>query len=189
MKPSPVAGAIERFTPRLVSPAAGRFAQEVTAAAHPESVSRAKAFLFASSRLGAFGESVGLECRCEVLLSSSVIERCCHPEVTTMSDATRRTLRTNLRAIARRIEPHPPPLYLGRERAKAPYSAHEIASYLALVDAQPTESRRLRAGALVCLGAGAGLVGGDLKAVCGTDVVSRSGGVVVEVRSGRRPRV
>ncbi len=32
-------------------------------------------------------------------------------------------------------------------------------------------------------------MGADLKAVCGADVVSRSGGVVVWVRQGRRPRV
>ena len=48
----------------------------------------------------------------------------------------------------------PAPMALSRERAKAPYSAAEIASYLALVDAQPTSMRRHRASALVCLGAG-----------------------------------
>ena len=47
----------------------------------------------------------------------------------------------------------------------------------------------MRASALVCLGAGAGLMGADLKAVAGTDVVSRSGGVVVIVRHGQCPRV
>ena len=51
------------------------------------------------------------------------------------------------------------------------------------------ESRRMRANALLCLSAGAGLVGADLKAVTGEDVVARSGGVVVCVRAGRRPRV
>jgi hypothetical protein len=37
------------------------------------------------------------------------------------------------------------------------------------------------------VGAGAGLTGADLRAVRGTDVACRSGGVVVEVR-GARPR-
>ena len=46
----------------------------------------------------------------------------------------------------------------------------------------------MRAGALVCLSAGAGLVGADLKGARGTDVERRVGGVVVEVRAGRRPR-
>ena len=187
--PEPVAEVIERFTPRTVSGAVARFAEELTAAARPESANRAKAFLFAASRLGAFCESVGLELCCEVALHPSVIERCCCPGVTTMSAPTRRTVRTNLRAIAHARAGAPPPILLGRERAKRPYTSGEIASYLALADAQPTEARRHRAGTLVCLGAGAGLVGADLKAVTGTDVCSRSGGMVVEVRAGRRPRV
>ncbi len=184
-----VAAAIERFTPRTVSPGAGRFAKELTAAARPTSVNRAKAFLFAASRLAAFCESVGLCLDPGVVLHPSVIERCCAPGVSAMSSPTRRTVRTNLRAIARAHRCAPPPLWLCRERAKAPYTRAEIARYLALADAQPTEGRRTRASALVCLGAGAGLVGADLKAVTGADVVSRSGGVVVCVNAGRRPRV
>src|SRR6266496_499362 len=71
-----------------------------------------------------------------------------------------------------------------RERAKKPYSPAQIAGYLALADAQPAE-RRMRAAGLVCLGAGAGLIRGDLREVRGTDVACRSGGVVVQVRGGR----
>ena len=184
-----VTEAIERFRPRTVSAAVACFAKELVRAARPESTNRAKAFLFAASRLGAFAETMGLELDCEVLLSPSVIERLCHPETTAMSAPTRRTVRTNLRAIARQVCPGAPVPALSRERAKAPYTPVEIASYLALADAQPTEARRLRANALVCLGAGAGFVGADLKAVQGTDVVCRGDGVVVEVSSGRRPRV
>jgi len=76
---------------------------------------------------------------------------------------------------------------LPRERAKAPYSAAEIAGYLALADAQPTVSRQMRAAGLVCLGAGAGLIRADLRAVRGSDVACRSGGVIVALR-GARPR-
>jgi hypothetical protein len=46
----------------------------------------------------------------------------------------------------------------------------------------------MRAAGLVCLGAGAGLIRPDLRAVRGTDVIVRSGGVVVTVR-GARARV
>jgi hypothetical protein len=74
-----------------------------------------------------------------------------------------------------------------RERAKQPYSAAEIAGFLALAGAQPTAERRVRATGLVCLGAGAGLIRGDLRDVRGTDVARRSGGVIVQVR-GPRPR-
>ena len=187
--PVEVVRVIERFRPNTVSPAVACFARDVVVAAAPETPVRAKAFLFAACRLGAFCESVGLELSPEVVLCDSVIERSCHPKTTTMSQPTRRTVRSNLRAIARELRVGPPPVALGRERAKAPYSRAEIASYLALADAQPTQSRRMRASALVCLGAGAGLVGADLKAVRGIDVISRSGGVVVCVRGGQHPRV
>jgi integrase len=46
----------------------------------------------------------------------------------------------------------------------------------------------MRAAGLVCLGAGAGLIRSDLRAVRGSDVICRSGGVLVQVR-GARPRV
>jgi hypothetical protein len=46
----------------------------------------------------------------------------------------------------------------------------------------------MRSAGLVCLGAGAGLIRGDLREVRGGDVGCRSGGVVVAVR-GARPRV
>ena len=45
----------------------------------------------------------------------------------------------------------------------------------------------MRAAGLVCLGAGAGLIRADLRAVRGSDIIARSGGVIVTVR-GRRPR-
>ena len=45
----------------------------------------------------------------------------------------------------------------------------------------------MRAAGLVCLGAGAGLIRGDLRDVRGIDIVCRSGGVVVAAR-GARPR-
>ena len=98
-----------------------------------------------------------------------------------VSHATRRTVRSNLRAIARAHTCALPRVLVSREKAKAPYTVAEIESYLALVDAQPTESRRMRAIGLICLGAGAGLMGADLRAVRRSDVITRSGGVLVDV--------
>jgi integrase len=123
-----------------------------------------------------------------VLLHPSTAERFtrCAPG---LSGVARRTLRTNLRFIGRRVVPqlYPADMPLPREHAKEPYSPAEIAGYLALADAQPTPARRMRASGLVCLGAGAGLIRADLRAVHGTDVTCRSGGVIVTVR-GARPR-
>jgi hypothetical protein len=107
-----------------------------------------------------------------------------------LSGVTRRTLRTNLRFIGRAVIPalHPVDAPLPRERARAPYAPAEIDGYLALAGAQPTAARRMRAAGLVCLGAGAGLIRADLRAVHGADICRRSGGVLVEV-GGSRPRV
>jgi integrase len=98
-------------------------------------------------------------------------------------------LRTSLRFLARHVVPQltPADRPLPRERAKAPYAPAEIAGYLALADAQPTAARRMRTAGLVCLGAGAGLIRADLRAVRGSDITRRSGGVIVQV-NGRRPR-
>ena len=122
-----------------------------------------------------------------MLLRPSVIERFVLSVEATVSGPTRRTLRTNLRYVAARLGAGPSPARLARERAKKPYTSAQIAAYLALADTQPTCSRRMRAGGLICLGAGAGLMGADLRLVRGTDVVARSGGIVVCV-AGRRPR-
>jgi hypothetical protein len=189
--PAEVAVYAARWKPAAGTPAAaGAFARQVVAGCGPlPTADRAKNLLWAASRLAGWGMSAGLEPVPEVLLHPSVIERfTAHGPG--LSPAARRTLRTNLRFIARRVVPHldPADAPLPRGRARTPYSAGEIAGYLALAAAQPTAGRRSRATALVCLGAGAGLIRSDLRNARGTDVVQRSGGVVVQVRGGRAPR-
>src|SRR5712671_5145256 len=185
---SGTAGYLARWRPSSVSPQAASFARQVVAAAGPHSRERAKNLLWAAGRLADYGFGLGLEPVPELLPHQSVIERFT-AHAPGLTGVTRRTLRTNLRFIARHVVPqlHPADLPLPRERAKAPYSPAEIGGYLALADAQPTPARRMRAAGLVCLGAGAGLTGADLRGVRGTDVACRSGGVLVEVR-GARPR-
>ncbi len=177
------------YRPHAVSENAGAFARQVVAKARPSTPARSKALLFAASRLAAFSESVGLELEAEVLLAPAVIERFIVAGERTFSPPTRRTLRTNLRHLARRLaaHPQPEPTPLPRERPKPPYSEAEIAGYLALAAAQPTRARRMRATALICLGAGAGLIGQELRHITGQDVIRRSGGLVVVV-GGRRAR-
>jgi integrase len=106
-----------------------------------------------------------------------------------LTGVARRTLRTNLRFLARHVVPGlaPADVPLPRERAKAPYAPAQIDGYLALAAAQPMAARRMRAAGLICLGAGAGLIRADLRAVRGTDITARSGGVIVAV-TGNRPR-
>jgi hypothetical protein len=183
-----VAAYIGRWRPTSIPPPAAAFAREVVAKTAPHGRERAKNLLWAAGKLADYGIGLGLEAVPGVLLHPSTAERFtrCAPG---LSGAARRTLRTNLRFVGRRVVPHlyPADLPLPRERAKEPYRRAEIAGFLALADAQPTMERRMRAAGLVCLGAGAGLIRGDLRDARGTDVACRSGGVVLDVR-GSRPR-
>jgi integrase len=183
-----VAAYIGRWEPSSVSPQAAEFAREVIGRVAPGGRERAKNLLWAAGKLAGWAIPLGLDAAPEVLLHPSVTERFtrCAPG---LSGVARRTLRTNLRFIGRRVVPqlYPADLPLPRERAKAPYSQAEIAGFLALADAQPVMERRMRAAGLVCLGAGAGLIRSDLRNVRGTDIACRSGGVLVTVR-GTRPR-
>ena len=162
------------------------------ARAAPASAVRARSLLWATAALARFGVGVGLEPVAEVLLHPSVIERFVAVGMAKAPETRRRTVRTNLRFVARHVAPvasPPQPVGLRRDRAKAPYTLAEIALFLALADAQPTVARRHRLGAVVCLGAGAGLTGADLRHVRGSHVSVRYGGVVVVVAGGAHPRV
>ena len=171
-----------------MSAPAAAFAREVITRTGPPGRERAKNLLWAAGKLADYAASLGLELTPGVVLHPSTAERFtrCAPG---LSAPARRTLRTNLRFIGRRVVPqlYPADLPLPRERSKQPYSPAQIGGYLALADAQPTRERRMRAAGLVCLGAGAGLIRGDLREARGKDVACRSGGVVVTVR-GARPR-
>jgi integrase len=188
MQDDDVAAYIGRWRPSSVSPPAAAFARDVITQAAPQGRERAKNLLWAAGKLADYGLGLGLEPAPEVLLHPSTAERFtrCAPG---LSGVARRTLRTSLRFVGRRVVPqlYPADLPLPRERAKAPYTAAQVSGYLVLADAQPTRERRARAAGLVCLGAGAGLIRSDLRDVRGTDVACRSGGVVITVR-GTRPR-
>jgi hypothetical protein len=183
-----VAAYIARWRPSSVSPQAAAFARQAVPLAAPAGQERAKNLLWAAGKLADYAIRLGLEPVPEAVLHPSVAERFtrCAPG---LSPAARRTLRTNLRFIGHRVVPqlYPADLPLPRERARAPYSPAQIDGYIALAGAQPAAERRMRAAGLVCLGAGAGLIRGDLREVRGTDVACRSGGVLVSVR-GARPR-
>lgn len=181
--------AIAAYVPCSLSAEAGAFARAIVERAAPSTPGRAKALLFAAGRFAAFAERVGRELCAGVLLSPATIERFILEGCGDVSPATRRTLRTSLRALARAGErhPEPAPVPLPRERAKPSYSPAEIAGYLRLAAAQSTEAKRMRSRALVCLGAGAGIIASELRQLRGHDVIASEGGVLVRV-GGRRAR-
>jgi integrase len=183
------AGYIAAWRPSSATAEAACFARQVVTQAAPPGRERAKNLLWAAAKLADYGIGLGLDQVPQVLLHPSVIERFT-AHAPGLTGVSRRTLRTNLRHLARAVVPQlvAADAPLPRERARAPYTPAEIGGYLALADAQPTAARRMRAAGLICLGAGAGLIRADLRAVRGTDICCRSGGVIVTVR-GTRPRV
>lgn len=183
-----IAGYITSWQPSSMSPRAADFARAVVSQAAPGGRERAKNLLWAAGRLADWATGLGLEPVPEVLLHSSVTGRFT-AHAPGLTGVTRRTLRTNLRFIARAVVPAlaPADVPLPREHAKAPYAPAEITGYLALAAAQPTAARRMHAAGLICLGAGAGLIRADLRMVRGSDIICRSGGVIADVH-GARPR-
>jgi len=169
-----------------VSAPAAAFARDAVARAGPGRAERAKCLPWAAGRLADWAIPLGMDAVPGALLHPSTVERFTR-SAPGLSDVARRTLRTNLKFVGRRVVPHlyPADAPLPRERAKRPYSPAEIDGFLALAAAQPTRERRMRAAALVCLGAGAGLIRGDLRGVRGADVACRPGGVVVAVTGPR----
>ncbi|MGI9091704.1 MAG: hypothetical protein ACR2GG_11475 [Gemmatimonadaceae bacterium] len=127
------------------------------------------------------------------LFGLDLIERYIAVGMPSAAESTRATRRSILRRIARHASPAlnhlPAPSPLPYRRVRAPYSPDEIAGYLRLVQAQPTEGRRRSLSAVLRLGLGCGLDCRDLGWVRGSDVTREQDGVVtVHVCGGSRPR-
>ena len=117
--------AVERYAPVSVSATAAAFTREVVARAAPATPGRAKALLFAGSRLAGFAERVGLELEPRVVLCEATVERFILVGCAGVSPATRRTLRTNLRALARALERYPQPAAVALVRERNQGSRHQ----------------------------------------------------------------
>lgn len=188
--PAPAAQVlIAAYRPHTVSAAVGQFARAAAAAGAPQSPARAKALLYCASRLGAFAQAAGLELEPQALFCEAAIERFIACATQGLSPATVRTLRSNLRALQGALSPvhEPAPRALPRERAKPPYTPAELELLLSACAALCTPARRAHASALICLGAGAGVIGTELRHLKGADVIARFGGVLVCV-PGERAR-
>src|SRR5256885_9157755 len=98
------AGYIGRWQPSSVPRQAASFARAVVAAAGPHGRERAKNLLWAAGKLADYGIGLGLDPVPQVLLHPSVIERFT-AHAPGLSGVTRRTLRTSLRFLARRLVP------------------------------------------------------------------------------------
>jgi integrase len=171
-----------------LSASSSRFAREVVSLCHPAGSCRARTLLWTCSRLCQFGLSVGLDPVPEVLLREAVIERFVSVGLSRMSESTRRSVRANLRFVARTVVPGitpAAPVRISRSPLKAPYSRAEVAAMFSLAHHQPTRARQMRLVGLLCLGLGAGLSGSDLRHVTGQHVREDRAGVVVVVEGVR----
>src|SRR5712664_3183694 len=98
------AGYVERWRPVLVSAEAASFARVVVQACGPHGRERAKNLLWAAGRLAGWAIPLGLEPAPQVLLHPSVTGRfTAHSPG--LPGPARRTLRTNLRFLARAVVP------------------------------------------------------------------------------------
>jgi len=126
------------------------------------------------------------------LLSPAVIERFVATGMSDLSESTRRSVRANLRFVARRVVPRlapASPAPIARSPLPSPYRPGEVAAMFSLADHQPTRARRMRLQGLLCLGLGAGLSGSDLRHVTGRHVRHHGVGVVVVVEGNRQRTV
>ncbi len=99
-----VAAYTGRWQPSRVSAQAAAFARDAITAVQPEGRERAENLLWAAGKLADYAIGLGLEAVPEVVLHPSAAERFtrCAPG---LSGVARRTLRTNLRFIGRRVVP------------------------------------------------------------------------------------
>lgn len=104
-RPRNVEEAIARFAPISVGEPAAAFARMVVTQVQPDNAERAKALLFAASRLAHFALSIGLVPGVELLSDDALIERFILVGLEGRSPSTQRTLRANLRAMARHLAP------------------------------------------------------------------------------------
>src|SRR5260221_1609086 len=139
---SGTAGYLARWRPSSVSPQAADFARQVVMQAGPGGRERAKNLLWAAGRRAGWGTGLGLDPVPGVLLHPPVTRRFT-AHAPGLTGVTRRTLRTNLRFIARAVVPqlHPADAPLPRERARAPYTPAEIGGYPAPPRAHPPPAR------------------------------------------------
>ena len=184
-----VAAYIGRWRPSSVSPQAAAFARDVIAQAGPQGRERAKNLLWAAGKLADYAHRAGPGPGAGGA-AAPVGRRAVHPVRAGPVAAWRgaRCARTCgssaagwCRSCIRRICRCP------GSGPRSPTARRRSAGSSRWRTPSPRAERRMRAAGLVCLGAGAGLIRGDLRDVRGSDVACRSGGVVVTVR-GARPR-
>ena len=140
-----------------------------------------RSYLTAMTRLATWADREGLGLDRETLLSSPVVEF----YVSTMN-SSQKDYRSYLRRLGREwgIEVAPTTKSYARSEYQPPYTLQEITAFLTFAAAMSNQLRRERLSAVVLLGAGAGIVRGDLRGI-DRDAVHEHDGVLHVSVAGR----
>jgi hypothetical protein len=187
---------ISRFSPSEVPPEVwariGAPVRDWVGRAEPQPLERARNLMNAVSQLAVWADTLGLPLEAEVLLRPETIDRFVVEGCSHLTKGTRTNYRTVLRAVGRKVlsaELFPPqPVGLSRSDKEPPYTAEEIAAFVAWATGLPTDRMRSNAIALIMLGLGVGITTRELARVIGTDITADADGVLVTV-TGQSARV
>lgn len=174
---------ISAYTPELIGASAWEPHQQMirdqVRAARPDTPKRASQMLTASAALVGFAIREQLDI--DTLFSEEIIGFFVARQAETMSNASRTTYRSVLRALTG----YPPSgsagagETIGRNAPKPPYTPPQIERLLQIADAQSTKDRRQRIRNVICLAGGAGCNTGEILALEGPQVKRLDSGAVV----------
>ncbi|MET8682351.1 hypothetical protein ABZW18_33510 [Streptomyces sp. NPDC004647] len=181
--------AIALYTPRGLPSAAwpevAPFVREAVTAFGPDSPWAAVQYLTTVTRFCTWAVAECLPLQTEALFTPDVVERYTAVGMPALKDTSRRTHRSRLSAVGRKITrraPWPPQqATLPRNRLAPPYGPAEIAGFFEIAGKQTTGARTRAALGLLAGGLGAGLWPGEHLIITGSAVTSLDGVTTLHV--------
>lgn len=175
-----------------VAAAAGEFARTVVRLAAPGNAHTCRGWLTVTFNAAEWHHRRGVVLSPEKVFTGHLIERYVSVALSDRPATTKRSQRSILRQVGRRVVPEnfeydDEPR--GRVARVKPYTPSEMVALLRWAATLATPTQRAQILALICETAGAGLVGSDRRSVFARGVRSHpSGAVLAEVEGGSHPR-
>jgi len=143
------------------------------------------------TRLVVWARTHGVPLAPEVLLHPDTVERFIATGIPNLSERSRATRRSALRAVSIAVTTKTPwtplPPKMRRSYYARPYSAAELGRWWEVATSQKTPGRDRAARAMVALGLGVGVSASEHLTITGHNVIKRHGVVAVQI-GGRRAR-
>jgi hypothetical protein len=163
-----------------------RFVEGTVREAAPATAYTEKQLYPVTAKLGRWAVDVAaLPLDRDILLDPATIDEFAHGALVAYTSAGRATMRSKLRAIARALadgDVADEQVGIRRSAPVQPYSAADLAALESWANGQHSEDRRTSAGALLALGAGAGLTGREVVAATHDDVIRDGPGYLIRVQ-------